>query len=95
MSAIRGLSEKDLRARLQDARTDLVKIRGEAGKGTIKKDSGNIRPMRRNVARIMTRLSELRLERAADLERAGARGRGGTGPGAAPGGEKSGEGDAK
>ena len=76
MSAIRGLGEKDLRARLQDARSDLVKIRGEAGKGTIKKDSGNIRPMRRNVARMMTRLSELRLERAA-AGRDGARGAGG------------------
>ena len=85
MSAIRGLGEKDLRARLQDARSDLVKIRGEAGKGTIKKDSGNIRPMRRNVARMMTRLSELRLERAA-AGRDGARA-GGAG-GASGGNEK-------
>ena len=82
MSAIRGLGEKDLRARLQDARSDLVKIRGEAGKGTIKKDSGNIRPMRRNVARMMTRLSELRLERAAGRDGA----RGGSGGGASGGG---------
>lgn len=79
MSAIRGLGEKDLRARLQDARSDLVKIRGEAGKGTIKKDSGNIRPMRRNVARMMTRLSELRHERAAGRD--GARGGGASGGG--------------
>ena len=85
MGAIRALSEKDLRTRLQEARSDLVKIRGEAGKGTIKKDSGNIRPMRRNVARMMTRLSEMRLER----EAAGGGGRGGpAGKKADGGGEK-------
>ena len=64
MSAIRTMSEKDLRSRLQEARSDLVKIRGEAGRGTIKKESGNIRPMRRDVARMMTRLSEMRIEKA-------------------------------
>ena len=76
MSAIRAMSEKDLRSRLQEARSDLVKIRGEAGRGTIKKESGNIRPMRRDVARMMTRLSEIRLERAGRARRRdGTRGR--------------------
>lgn len=84
MSAIRAMSEKDLRSRLQEARSDLVKIRGEAGRGTIKKESGNIRPMRRDVARMMTRLSEIRLEKAGahrGKDRAGSRGagRGGNG----------------
>ena len=84
MSAIRSMSEKDLRARLQEARSDLVKIRAEAGRGTIKKESGNIRPMRREVARMMTRLSELRLERAD--KRAAAGGSGGSDSAAGPGG---------
>lgn len=82
MSAIRAMSEKDLRSRLQEARSDLVKIRGEAGRGTIKKESGNIRPMRRDVARMMTRLSEMRLERAG---RGRKRGRAAEEPGAGGG----------
>ena len=71
MGAIRAMSEKDLRSRLQEARSDLVKIRGEAGRGTIKKESGNIRPMRRNVARMMTRLSEMRIEKAGRARKGG------------------------
>ena len=71
MSAIRAMSEKDLRSRLQEARSDLVKIRGEAGRGTIKKESGNIRPMRRDVARMMTRLSEMRIEKAGRSRKGG------------------------
>lgn len=87
MSAIRAMSEKDLRSRLQEARSDLVKIRGEAGRGTIKKESGNIRPMRRDVARMMTRLSEIRLERAgrARQRRDGTRGRAAEGAGSGGG----------
>ena len=86
MSAIRAMSEKDLRSRLQEARSDLVKIRGEAGRGTIKKESGNIRPMRRDVARMMTRLSEIRLERAGGRDRRdGARGRAAEGSGSGGG----------
>ncbi len=81
MSAIRAMSEKDLRSRLQEARSDLVKIRGEAGRGTIKKESGNIRPMRRDVARMMTRLSEMRIEKAGRPRRGGGRAADGAGSG--------------
>lgn len=84
MSAIRAMDEKDLRSRLQEARSDLVKIRAEAGRGTIKKESGNIRPMRREVARMMTRLSEIRLEKAG--RGGGAAGRADAGRAAGPGG---------
>lgn len=86
MGAIRAMSEKDLRSRLQEARSDLVKIRGEAGRGTIKKESGNIRPMRRDVARMMTRLSEIRLERAGGKRAGGTKGRAAEGAGGGSGG---------
>lgn len=65
MKDIRALSEKDLHARLNDARSDLSKKLGEAASGTIRKKSGSIKPLRRDVARMMTRMSEIRIEREA------------------------------
>ena len=65
MKAIRALGESDLRTRLLESRSELSKIRTGAEKGTIKKKSGDVRPLRRDIARMMTRLSEIRNERTA------------------------------
>ncbi|SVD12107.1 uncharacterized protein METZ01_LOCUS364961 [marine metagenome] len=40
--------------------TDLKKLRIESSKGTLRKESGNLRPTRRNIARILTRMNELK-----------------------------------
>jgi large subunit ribosomal protein L29 len=62
---IKELNEKDLQDRLLQLRTDLKKLRIESSKGTLRKESGNLRPTRRNItrrniARILTRVNELK-----------------------------------
>ena len=57
---IRELNEKDLRDRLQQIRTEVSKLRIESKKGTLKKESGKLKPLRKDVARILTRINELR-----------------------------------
>jgi len=60
MKTIRELNEKDLQDRLQQMKTDLTKLRVESAKGTLRKESGKLKPLRKNIARIMTRLNELK-----------------------------------
>ena len=58
MKTVGAFNEGDLRDRLQQARADLAKMRMEAAKGTLRKKSGKIRPLRRDIARMMTRMNE-------------------------------------
>ena len=57
---IKELNEKDLQDRLLQLRTDLKKLRIESSKGTLRKESGNLKPTRKNIARILTRINELK-----------------------------------
>ena len=57
---IKELNEKDLQDRLLQLHTDLKKLRIESSKGTLRKESGNLRPVRKNIARILTRVNELK-----------------------------------
>ena len=57
---IKELNEKDLQDRLIQLRTDLKKLRIESSKGTLRKESGNLRPTRKNIARILTRVNEMK-----------------------------------
>ena len=59
MKTIRELNEKDLRDRLQQARSELSKLKADASKGTLRKESGKLKPIRRSIARMMTRLNEM------------------------------------
>jgi len=60
MKGIRGMNEKDLRDRIEQTRTELMKLRVESSKGTLRKESGKLRPLRKNVARLLTRLNEVK-----------------------------------
>ena len=60
MKTIRELSETDLKDRLDQLRSELTKLRIESSKGTLRKDSGKVKPLRRDIARVLTRLNELR-----------------------------------
>ena len=60
MKTVRELNEKDLKDRLEQMRSELAKLRVDASKGTLRKDSGKVRPLRRDIARILTRLNEKR-----------------------------------
>ncbi|MGA8912845.1 MAG: 50S ribosomal protein L29, partial [Nitrososphaeraceae archaeon] len=42
-------------------RTDLSKIRSEGAKGTLKKQTGSVKYVRRDVARILTILNERKI----------------------------------
>ena len=57
---IREFNEKDLDDRLKQVRSELFKLRIESRKGTLRKESGKLRPLRKNVARLLTRLNEVK-----------------------------------
>ena len=57
---IREFNEKDLRDRLRQTRTDLFKLNVESKKGTLRKESGKLKPLRRDIARMLTRINELK-----------------------------------
>ena len=57
---IRALNEKDLDDRLKQARTELFKLRIESRKGTLRNESGKLKRLRRDIARILTRINEVK-----------------------------------
>ena len=60
MKSIRELSEKDLRDRVEQMKTELSKLQTENAKGTLRKETGKIRKVRKEVARLLTRLNEVK-----------------------------------
>ena len=62
MKTVKALNNKDLLDRLQQSRTELGKLKTEAAKGTLRKESGKMKPLKRDIARILTRLNELKKE---------------------------------
>lgn len=59
MKAVREMNEKDLQGRIIEMRTELSKLEVENAKGTLRKESGKIKPLKRNIARLLTRLNEM------------------------------------
>jgi len=51
------LSHDDLIARENDLRSELSTLRSKAARGTLKKELGEIKTVRRNIARVMTAIS--------------------------------------
>ena len=62
MKSIRELNEKDLRERAEQVKTELSKLQTENAKGTLRKETGKIRKVRKEVARLLTRLNEVKKE---------------------------------
>jgi large subunit ribosomal protein L29 len=62
MKTVRALNENDLQDRLQQLRSDLSKLKVDSAKGTLRKESGKIKPLKRDIARIMTRLNEMKIK---------------------------------
>jgi len=60
MKSIREFNETDLKERLGQSRTELTKLRTDAAKGTLRKESGKIKALRKEIARMLTRLNELK-----------------------------------
>ena len=63
MKTIKKLNEKDLKSKIQEARSELAKLRVDASKGTLRKESGKLKPLRHDIARMMTRVNEMRKEK--------------------------------
>lgn len=60
MKSIRELNETDLKEKLVQSRVELAKLQTDAAKGTLRKESGKIRASRKEVARMLTRINELK-----------------------------------
>ena len=60
MKSIRELNETDLKSRLEQSRVELAKMRTDSAKGTLRKESGKIRALRKEIARMLTRLNEMK-----------------------------------
>lgn len=60
MKTIRQLNEKDLQSKIQESRSELAKLRIDASKGTLRKESGKLKPIRHDIARMLTRINEMK-----------------------------------
>ena len=60
---IKQLNNKDLKSKIQESRGELAKLRVDASKGTLRKESGKLRPLRRDIARMLTRINEMKKEK--------------------------------
>ena len=60
MKTIRELNEKDLKSKIQESRSELAKLRVDGSKGTLRKESGKLKPLRHDIARMLTRLNEMK-----------------------------------
>ncbi|MFQ5782553.1 MAG: 50S ribosomal protein L29 [Nitrosopumilus sp.] len=63
MKTIKQLNEKDLKSKIQETRSELGKLRVDAAKGTLRKESGKLKPLRHDIARMLTRLNEMKKEK--------------------------------
>lgn len=63
MKTIRELNEKDLRSKIQESRSELAKLKVDASKGTLRKESGKLKPIRHDIARMLTRINEMKKEK--------------------------------
>ena len=55
---LREMNNQDLSDKLAELKTDLGKLELEKSKGTLKKQTGNIRWLRRDIARMKTIMNE-------------------------------------
>ena len=60
MKSVRELNEHDLKDRVIQMRTELTKLVVENAKGTLRKESGKIKSIKRDIARLLTRLNEMK-----------------------------------
>lgn len=61
-SELRNLSEDDLMAKYADLQAELSRVKAAAARGAAKKEIGKIRPLRKDIARILTILNEKETE---------------------------------
>ena len=60
MKTVRALHENDLKSKIQETRSELAKLRVDGSKGTLRKESGKIKALRHDIARMLTQLNEMK-----------------------------------
>ncbi len=63
MKTIKQLNEKDLKSKIQESRSELTKLRVDGAKGTLRKQSVKLKPLSHDIARMLTRISEMEKEK--------------------------------
>ena len=63
MRTIKQLNKRDLKDKVQEIKSELRKLRVSKAKGTLRKESGKIKPLRHDIARMLTRLNEMKEEK--------------------------------
>lgn len=63
LKTLRELNDDDLDSKLSEIRADLLKLTIENSKGTLKKETGNMKWKRRDIARIHSILRERELSK--------------------------------
>jgi large subunit ribosomal protein L29 len=58
LKTLQEMNRKDLTEKLSELKAELMKLKSERAKGTLKKETGSIRWMRRDIARILTIFNE-------------------------------------
>jgi large subunit ribosomal protein L29 len=58
LKTLREMNDQDLADKLAELKADLAKLNLERSKGTLKKQTGNIKWLKRDIARMMTLLNE-------------------------------------
>jgi large subunit ribosomal protein L29 len=58
LKTLQEMNRTDLTEKLSELKADLMKLKSERAKGTLKKETGSIRWMRRDIARILTIINE-------------------------------------
>jgi large subunit ribosomal protein L29 len=63
LKTLQEMNNNDLSEKLSELKVELLKLRSERAKGTLKKDTGSIKWIRRDIARILTILNEREVEK--------------------------------
>lgn len=58
LKTLQEMNRTDLTEKLSELKAELMKLKSEQAKGTLKKETGSIRWMRRDIARILTIINE-------------------------------------
>lgn len=58
LKTLREMNDRDLADKLSELKADLAKLKVEKSKGTLKKQTANIKWLRRDIARMHTLLNE-------------------------------------
>ncbi|MEM1994248.1 MAG: 50S ribosomal protein L29 [Nitrososphaerales archaeon] len=58
---LRKMDIKELNSKVRELRSELLRLRTASARGTLRKESGKIRSVRRNLARVLTIIREKEL----------------------------------